>query len=246
MFAAHAFTALLVLVAPLVARADVTPSEPGPGDSFNAGATCHTNWIGDTNSTTEWKNMAIELMTGSNLGMVHLTTVATNQDGTKDGTFTFPCPQVNPYSAIYFFQYSSPLATDRTWTTRFTIASPSGQSVPPPNATQPDSNDAIPWGTGALVDPSTAVAAPSFGGGAASPSGAVSSPPASVPSAPPAVPTKAPASTLSKVVSSTGSSAPSTTGTPSNKTTTSAASVVSFDGRLWMSAAGLVAASFMW
>ena len=73
MFAAHAFVAFLTLATPFFALADVTPSEPGPGDSFNAGATCHTTWEGDKDSTTVWKNMAIELMSGSNLAMVHIT-----------------------------------------------------------------------------------------------------------------------------------------------------------------------------
>ena len=73
MFATHAFAALLALATPFFALADVTPSEPGPGDSFNAGATCHTTWFGDTDSTTIWSDMAIELMSGSNLGMVHIT-----------------------------------------------------------------------------------------------------------------------------------------------------------------------------
>ena len=73
MFAAHAFATLLALATPFFALADVIPSEPGPGDSYNAGATCHTTWLGDPNSTTVWKNMAIELMSGSNLAMVHIT-----------------------------------------------------------------------------------------------------------------------------------------------------------------------------
>jgi len=73
MFATHAFTALLALAAPFLVVADVTPSEPGPGDIFNAGSTCHVTWLGDTDSTTVWKNMAIQLMSGSNLGMVHIT-----------------------------------------------------------------------------------------------------------------------------------------------------------------------------
>ncbi|KAF8159261.1 hypothetical protein B0H34DRAFT_633509, partial [Crassisporium funariophilum] len=163
MFAAHAFTALLALAAPFLVLADVTPSEPGPGDSFNAGTTCHVTWEGDKDSTTVWKNMAIELMTGSNLGMVHITTVATNQDGTVNGRFEYPCPEMVPYSAIYFYQFSSPQTAVKTWTTRFTIASPTGATVPPSNPTQPGDNDPIPWGTGALADPSTAVAAPAGG-----------------------------------------------------------------------------------
>ncbi|KAF8909233.1 hypothetical protein CPB84DRAFT_1812996 [Gymnopilus junonius] len=164
MFSTHAFTALLALaISPLVARADVTPLTPAPGDSFNAGATCTTTWTGDSNSTMAWKGMAIELMTGANLDMIHLSTVATNQDGTQSGTFSFPCPAVTLNAPIYFFQYSAPGTTVKEWTTRFTIASSSGQTVAAPNATQPGPGGAdIPWGAGALQDPSAAVAAPSF------------------------------------------------------------------------------------
>lgn len=51
----------------------------------------------------------------------------TPQDGTKDGTFSWTCPQVNPYSDIYFYQFVSPLETSNPqWTTRFAIASSSG------------------------------------------------------------------------------------------------------------------------
>lgn len=153
----------------LAANAEVTPSAPGPGDSFNAGSTCTIVWSGDKDSTTVWKDMAIELMTGSNTGMVHITTVATGQDGTVDGKFEYTCPEVTPNSAIYFYQFTSPntAATASTqWTTRFTIASSTGATTPESESTQPN-GDAIPWGTGALVDPSTAVAAPSFGGAAA-------------------------------------------------------------------------------
>ena len=42
MFATYAFAALPALSTPFFALADVIPSEPGLGDSFNPGATCHT------------------------------------------------------------------------------------------------------------------------------------------------------------------------------------------------------------
>lgn len=71
--------------------------------------------------------------------------------------------QVNPYSAIYFYQFTAPGSPNKTWTTRFTIASPTGETVPPPNANQPGSNAAIPWGVGALADPSTANPPPTAG-----------------------------------------------------------------------------------
>lgn len=73
MFAASTFAALLAVAAPLLVRADVTPNEPGPGDVFNIGAPCIIKWTGDADSTTAWKNMNIELMTGSDLGQLHIT-----------------------------------------------------------------------------------------------------------------------------------------------------------------------------
>ena len=64
--------------------------------------------------------------------------------------------QVTPNAAIYFYQFSTPaLPTNLTWTTRFTIASASGATVPSPNQTQPD-GQAIPWGTGSLTNPASA------------------------------------------------------------------------------------------
>ena len=69
---------------------------------------------------------------------------------------------MTPNSAIYFYQFSSPSApSNLTWTTRFTIAGADGSTTAPANQTQPD-GQSIPWGLGALVDPSTAVAAPSY------------------------------------------------------------------------------------
>jgi hypothetical protein len=75
MFGTFALTALLASASALVARADVVPSVPGPGVVYNSGATCRIEWDGDKDSNTVWKNMSIELMTGSNFGMVHLTSM---------------------------------------------------------------------------------------------------------------------------------------------------------------------------
>ncbi|KAF9259777.1 hypothetical protein L218DRAFT_820075, partial [Marasmius fiardii PR-910] len=125
----------------------VTPLSPGPGDSFNQGSMCTTTWAAD--SEGKWGDMTIELMTGNNFQMVHLKTVGTHLDGNTDGRLDFECPEVDPYSAIYFFQYSSPSSIDLTWTTRFTIADKNGNSVAPPETTQPD-GASIPWGTGKI------------------------------------------------------------------------------------------------
>jgi hypothetical protein len=111
MFTSTVFTAVLASSAVLLSNAIVTPNAPGPGDSFNQGTKCSLSWAGDTVSTTAWANMAIELMTGKNEAMVHVTSqlyfapapichltiriaVATGQDGTKEGSFSYDCPEV--------------------------------------------------------------------------------------------------------------------------------------------------------
>ncbi|KAF9058783.1 hypothetical protein BDP27DRAFT_1240276 [Rhodocollybia butyracea] len=130
------FSLSIILAGSILARADVLPSTP---NTANAGSTCVITWAGDTNSTSNWSNMAIEFMTGDNEAMVFLTTVATGLDGTTSGSYSWKCPEVEPYSAIYFYQFISPLETEnKAWTTRFAIASPSGTTTAPPNATQPD------------------------------------------------------------------------------------------------------------
>ncbi|KXN86206.1 hypothetical protein AN958_10394 [Leucoagaricus sp. SymC.cos] len=188
MFSIPAFTLIAALASAFVVRADVVPSEPSPGSVYNEGATCPIVWDADPDSPTIWKNMNIELMSGDNLNMVHITTVATNQDGTVNGRFGYPCPDVTVNSAIYFYQFTSPLTANKTWTTRFTIASATGETTPPANPTQPGTGEKIPWGVGALADPSKAVPAPdasSVASNATSSSGLIvpSSSPALVPSA---------------------------------------------------------------
>ncbi|KAI9062730.1 hypothetical protein FKP32DRAFT_1677236 [Trametes sanguinea] len=156
-----AYAGLLALLAgTAVVRADPVPTAPGPGDVFKQGGQCTFTWDADT--TGQWKTMNVELMSGDNWNMIHITTVA-NLDGTDASktTYSYDCPQVTPNSAIYFYQFTSPNAANRTWTTRFAIADANGNTTPPANSTQPD-GQAIPWGVGNLVDPSSAVAAPSY------------------------------------------------------------------------------------
>jgi len=140
--------------------------EPGVGTTFKAGSDCTVEWKVDPTGT--WKKMYIELMSGDNFHMNHITTA-----GTVDGTdptkasFTWTCPELDPYSEIYFYQFSSPASKQPIWTTRFLITDKDGNFVPPPNPTQPDGKP-IGWGVGKLVDPSTAVAAPTDVGSQAS------------------------------------------------------------------------------
>ncbi|KIP04556.1 hypothetical protein PHLGIDRAFT_55565, partial [Phlebiopsis gigantea 11061_1 CR5-6] len=132
------------------ARADLIPTAPGPGETFDAGSACTIEWDADQSGT--WTNVTIDLMTGSNTNMTRVTTVARGLDGTDAALspYAWPCPAVDPYAAVYFYQFTNGGETaGAQWTTRFTIASPEGETVPPPNATQPG-GEAIPWGTGAL------------------------------------------------------------------------------------------------
>lgn len=153
---------LAALIAPLaLVRADPNPTAPGPNSTFTEGTTCSVTWDPDTSGV--WTVMNIEFMSGDNLDMVYMTTVAT-VDGTdaSNTTFNYPCPAVHPNAPIYFYQFSSPFSKNLYWTTRFAIADTNGQVTPAPNATQPN-GQAIPWGVGVLDDPSQAVPSPSFG-----------------------------------------------------------------------------------
>ncbi|KAH9956979.1 hypothetical protein BC827DRAFT_1371344 [Russula dissimulans] len=149
-------TFILSLV--LVALADPTPSEPNPGNVFKEGNNITATWTPDTSGV--WKTMNIQLMTGDNFQMVPLTTVGTVDGTTSPGTYSFACPAVTIHAPIYFLQFSID-ATHIVWTGRFTITDASGAIVSAPNATQPN-GQAIPWGTGALVDPAKATPPPSY------------------------------------------------------------------------------------
>ena len=77
---------------------------------------------------------------------------------------------MEPNSAIYFYQFSSPDSPDHTWTGRFAIASASGETVPEPESVQPGGAE-IPWGTGRLENPGSAVPPPAYLGGGATTGG---------------------------------------------------------------------------
>ncbi|TRM67778.1 hypothetical protein BD626DRAFT_479811 [Schizophyllum amplum] len=127
-----------------------TPTAPGPGDVFKAGENCTIKW--DVDQTDSWKNVTIDLMSGSNNNMSYVANVVAGLDGTDTlvTPFNWTCPELDPYSAIYFYQFTNGEdAQDAKWTTRFTISSPSGDVQPPEQAAQPDGSQ-IPWGTGHL------------------------------------------------------------------------------------------------
>lgn len=236
---------LAALLTSSLVRADVNPTAPGPTDVFNAGGQCHIAWDADT--TGVWKVMNIELMTGSNYQMVHLTTVAT-LDGTNPAvtTFDYPCPAVKPNSAIYFYQFTSPAANTTLWTTRFTLADATGASTPPTEATQPGTGEAIPWGTGALVNPADAKPPP-----AGAPAGNATTAANVTTSGTPAVPTTPAAALPPAVVTPDGTTSLTTTSTgqaaaaqPTGASTqNNGAGVIIVDGRIWKALAALVAAA---
>lgn len=60
-------------LAAVVVHAEVTPNTPDGSSVYNVGAKCAIAWSGDADSDSKWKGMSIELMTGANLDMVHLT-----------------------------------------------------------------------------------------------------------------------------------------------------------------------------
>ncbi|KAJ3754068.1 hypothetical protein EV360DRAFT_52354 [Lentinula raphanica] len=225
LLAATAFTQL--------ARADVVPNTPSTG---KAGSTCTITWSGDSNSTSNWSNMAIEFMTGDNFDMVFLTTVATGLDGTKSGTYSWTCPDVTIYSAIYFYQFISPTEVENpVWTTRFAIASASGDTTTPPNDTQPD-GEAIPWGKGALVDASSASAAPAFASGVTVTSGSI-----------PATTASSSSSVSSVATTKSGSASSSVTTSSAHAAATSASANaglgLAVDGRVWTAVVGVMSSA---
>ncbi|GAA5834916.1 hypothetical protein JCM3766R1_002038 [Sporobolomyces carnicolor] len=155
---------IVALSAALVPRAaaDAVPTAPGPGDSFNEGSACPIQWNLDTTGT--WTNFTIQLMTGSNQAMTPLMTVVSGVDGTTGtGKYSWTCPEVTPNSA--FTQAGS--AT--SWTTRFTIASASGETTEPTETVMVDGKP-VGWGTGRLSGASADTSAAASGAGS---SGAV-------------------------------------------------------------------------
>jgi len=201
-----AITSLTALAFAYSALAIPGPLTPVPAE---AGATCLISWTPDPTGT--WTQTNIELMSGDNQNMVHLTTVATNVDTTASApaSMSWTCPDVTLYAAVYFYQFSHAAEPDNlTWTTRWAIESATGEIVGAPNATQPDGT-AIAWGTGLLKDPSTAKPAPSYITGQTSGGSG----------------TGAPADAGSAIVVTAGSASVSATGTASLSTAAGIATI---------------------
>lgn len=143
---------------PSFACATIKPVSPGPGDVFRSGSPCLISWDTDrSDSAQSWRNATIHLMSGSNLNMSMITTVAEHLDGTNTTSYSWLCPDVAPNADIYFYQFSNNgVPTGSTWTSRFTIASYSGNTTLPENSKQPGGAP-IPWGVGNLVPPNSTI-----------------------------------------------------------------------------------------
>jgi len=229
-----------------LSRAQVIPTGPAPGDKFISGQDCTIQWDADTTGT--WKTAYIELMSGNNIDMIHLTTVTTF-DGTDASktSFTWTCPKVTLQSPVYFYQFTSTGTGSPEWTGRFSITA-DGNPVAAPNATQPDGS-AKPWGNGALANPADGTPAPptspefvASGSGSASVSASGSASASGSSSSTASVISGAPG-TISFSASGSQSSSGSATQTGSSSgtgTTTGAASSSTATG----GAATLVASSF--
>jgi len=224
-----AITSAIFLALASSALADPSPLTPS---TANTGSPCLISWTPDTSGL--WNETVIELMTGPNQDMMHVTTVTTvDTTSAAPSTFTWTCPDVTLNAAVYWYQFShAAQPTNLLWSTRFAIASSTGQVTAAPNQIQPDSGaEAIPWGDGNLVDPSTAKPAPSYitgettagaGNSTATVTAAIPSSSANVTSiltsAVPATPV-GPASSLTTVfVTSTSSSASASSSAPAKTT----------------------------
>lgn len=62
-------------------RADPNPLEPSDTSVYRVGQKCHITWGLDT--TGDWKKMSIELMTGDNYNMVHLTSSSYHRNSNR-------------------------------------------------------------------------------------------------------------------------------------------------------------------
>ncbi|SNX84092.1 uncharacterized protein MEPE_02800 [Melanopsichium pennsylvanicum] len=180
-FVVAALAPLALLFSPVVAQSSSASSASGVSpltpSTTDEGSPLLIEW--DTTTNQSWASMEIKFMTGSNQNMTELYTVATGVDGTSagQGKLNWTAPNVDPNSAIYFFQFTHG-GEDPTWTTRFAIADASGATTSPPHSTQPE-GAAIPWGTGRIVGASVSASSGSSSA-SASASGASASVSASV------------------------------------------------------------------
>jgi hypothetical protein len=84
--------------------AGVAPSEPSPEFVVKIGGDINSMWVLNENTDQQWTNMTIELMTGSNFNMVHLSYVGQGINAVNSTVHNFRAPMVHPTGQIYFLQ----------------------------------------------------------------------------------------------------------------------------------------------
>ncbi|KAI9255217.1 hypothetical protein BDA99DRAFT_155703 [Phascolomyces articulosus] len=219
--------------------ATMAPNYPQPGTVWTAGKEYTLTWGDDGSSpnvTEGWTNFKIDFMTGDNMNMIPLTNVASGLDASKVSSYTWTAPQVDPYSAIYFLQYTNDKG-ETAWTTRFAIVAQDGATpAPEPEKTQPNGGEAIPWGVGKLASGDAAASSPA----ASSP--AVSSSPAPESSSAAAASSSESAS-ASPAASEESSASPATSAADKKKDTEEGAAG-SIRASMGAMAIGLVAAGY--
>ncbi|KAM0787067.1 hypothetical protein ACM66B_006329 [Microbotryomycetes sp. NB124-2] len=128
----------------------------GPEVKQTIGQTCTIKW----ETSPGWTNMEIMLMTGSNTDMKPLVRVAHDIDASRVDHYEYQCPEVDPKSSIYFYQFNQqstktdgpvPAPGDKVWTSRFALVGNDQVVAPAEHANQPDGQP-VSWGTGRLVN----------------------------------------------------------------------------------------------
>lgn len=154
--------------------AKVLPTEPSPDSKWAVGSNQTIQFdINNDDSKEVWNKFSVDLMTGPDLYTVSFSVsyfqhnpnssrqvfvgkVAENVTvpDKKKGKIDWTLPDtVNPHAQIYFLQfYNSENATDKAWSTRFTITGEDGDSEKPSHQSQPKSGKNTPWGIGSLSD----------------------------------------------------------------------------------------------
>ena len=95
------------------------------GNGKTSPLVCKILWLPpfETATTTS----PLDLMSGSNSNMTLVANVAEDLDGTDPSLspYAWTCPEVDPYSTIYFYQFTPSVAaadeSNPAWTTRFTV-----------------------------------------------------------------------------------------------------------------------------
>ncbi|KAL1407443.1 hypothetical protein Q8F55_006876 [Vanrija albida] len=143
-----------------VASAAITLEAPGADTNVKPGDHITASWL--TDDTGSWTAMDINFMSGSDDAPIQLTQLATGIDATDPNatTYQFTVPNVNPYSQIYFLQFTTGNGSDFVDSPRFTISSPDGTTTPPTGQATDGSGNTYNWGNGSLADSANSTSAP--------------------------------------------------------------------------------------